>query len=45
MSDNGQRYETPIVEIWKMDIMNGLLQGSIEATRESYGKAEETTWE
>ena len=45
MDNKKQTYEAPIVEVWEVRMESGLLQASVESTRESYGEAQKDEWE
>ncbi|MBR5660529.1 MAG: hypothetical protein IKW99_03165 [Bacteroidales bacterium] len=44
MNYRKQSYETPTVEMLEVNLGNGLLQASVNSTRESYGEAVEDEW-
>ena len=46
MNNKEQFYETPATDVLEMSMEQNLLQASdIEATRESYGTAEQQDWD
>lgn len=45
MDKKKQTYEAPITEAWEVRMESGLLQASVESTREGYGRAVEDEWE